>query len=443
MYQATLISRHEKRYHHNAWVFDKICLVGSFDATIEQVEQGAVVTSWKTQLYVYRRVHSSFSYHSTQVYYGLGWKDAVLCTKFPIDVEALPEPGPDLFCRNDHEFDSNYYYGDNFDSLERFPRRSHKAKTCTMLFETRISDLNKIMPTPFRVLRFLACPAINQLFDKTHRLADVCAMLLPNWWTQNKNHTELLRLAAKEPRLSQRREVQAYFKKHPGLEVERLDETSADKFCEFKTHFVREIKVQKFDLKDVKYLLTLLDQSCKFVVQKRYRFRREHHDVPRGFELTERPRGKHLCVARRMRHPRCRGSKHSNASRFTLSYKYIGRKSKHYCSRYKYERFAERQLDEQDIQDAMNAMVDADHDEQLQAQQDFKEELQDYRDLIEHHVVKLLVDANLYENIKFDDVVVATKKRVVDVGKGYHTESLAVEVEAVLDELGFAGTHKV
>jgi|694.fasta_scaffold02726_30 hypothetical protein len=443
VYQANIISRHERRYGGSYQAYEKICLVGSFDATIEQVEQGVVAASWKTQLYVYRRVHSSFYCHSTEVYYGLGWKDAVLCTKFPIDVESLPEPEPELFFRNDHECDAGYYYGDNFDSLERFPRSSHRAKTCTMLFSGN-ADLNKIMPTPFRVLRFLAGPAIKHLFDKTHRLADLCAMLLPNWWTPNHKHLDLLRLAAKEPRLSQRREVQAYFKKHPGLEVERLDETSADKFCEFKTHLVREIKVQTFDLKDVKYLLALLDQSCKFVVQKRYRFRREHHDVPRGFEITERPRGKHLCVAQRMRHPRIGWSKQSNASRFTLNYKYLARKSKHYYhQRYKYDRSAEHQLDEQDIQDAMNAMVDADLDEQRQAQQDFKKELEDYRDLIEHHVVSMLINAKLYDNIKFDDVVVATKKRVVDVGQEYHTESLAAKVEDVLDELGFVGTHKV
>ena len=469
--QAGIVSRHQTPCWSGTSdasdTYVKYDLVGTFDVTIDRVQHNQTTssaaltsptsltssTSWKTSLFVYRSVLVRGSRCYTEVYYGLGWKDVVRCTAWDVDVDALPEPDAELF----HRRDNRDYHDDHDNYLERLPRSCHRAQTCTMLLD-RHTNLEKIMPTPIRVVRFLAGQAINQLLAKTHRVADLCVLLAPNChhrhysWFNYEQHV-LLQLAVQEPSMSRRRQVEAYFKQHPSLEVDRLDEHTANAFSEFQMHFVREIKVKHFGLGDVPHLLSLLCQASLFIVQKRYRFRREHHHVERGFELCQPRRGKDLCVARRM--PVC-----GKQTGFAGDYSHINRRKKHASRRYK--RSVEHRLDLADVANAMDDMVDVEMDEQRQAQHHANELLDLHRDTVQHHVVGLLHHANLYDTVGFElDKVVAAIKRTVheyyDHANHANHANLAnhanhadrvdfhdmvlEQVQAVLYNLGFS--HKV
>ena len=437
VYQRGIIGRYEG-YQRQDNFNDAARRVGTFKATVEHTNQGVVVSSWETDVFVYRRTGQACLYGPSDentLYYGLNWKDAVRCTTFNLDIQKLPEPEPNLI-----QIDNDYYYKD---ALERLPRSSHRAKACTLLYKVAKTDLNKLMPTPLRVVRHLAGLAVEQqLVDK--KVYELCSLLLP-MWSKKDGDAVLLRLAAKQPSISRKREVEAYFKEHASLQVEQLGVSSSEEFSHFKMHFVREINVKRFFLKDVEHLISLLEQATKCVVQKRYRYRREHHDVPRGFELTERPRGKELCVARRIRHPR-RHFAASSGTRFTVNYKHVGRRSKKNWQGRTNDKPFERALNDRDIQDAMDAMVQTDLDEQQQADIELKSQLEDCRDMVGCLAFRLLNGHDEYgkgvSSDRIDEVVKQVVGRASYVAT-YDDKVVLSYVAAVLEQLGFSYLNQV
>jgi hypothetical protein len=149
------------------------------------------------------------------------------------------------------------------------------------------------------------------VFGGTHRVADLCALVLEqlkdssnsssSWAVLAAQHKPLLHRAAREPTASRRRKVERFFAEHEQarLTIDRLDATSHLAFADREMHFIREIQVASFDVdNDMAHLIALLHQATLFRVQKRYRFKARQRSAPRGFDLTEKPQGKALLVKR-------------------------------------------------------------------------------------------------------------------------------------------------
>lgn len=191
----------------------------------------------------------------------------------------------------------------NYTSLEAF---SAKNKSSNM------KRCNKAAAwVAKKLLRCATEDAAESVFDGTHRVADLCALVLKqlkdsssngsSWAVLAAQHKPLLHRAAREPTASRRREVERFFAEHQHARftIDRLDATSHLAFADREMHFVREIQVASFDVDDdMVHLIALLHQATLFRVQKRYRFKARQRSAPRGFDLTDKPQGKTLLVKR-------------------------------------------------------------------------------------------------------------------------------------------------